>query len=154
MTNLRNLRAMALLLVLCLLTGCGSAAALPEPAQLAAELLAAAEGPEMSAMPASYLLEVTGIAPEDYESAVYLLPAGDVAPDELILVRCRDKAAAEAVRRKLEARLDLKAKAAQSYLTEQLPVIRAGTVRTDGLTVSLLVSERLDALQAVYDRFR
>ena len=144
-----------LLLAFCLLAGCGSrSAALPAPAALAEELLAAAKGPEMSAMPESYLQEVTGIAPEEYDSAVYLLPSDDVAPDELILIRCRDQAAAGRVREKLEARLAAKAEAAQYYLTEQLPVIRGGKVRADGLTVSLLVSGDMDALQAVYDKYR
>ena len=143
----------ALLLAFCILSGCGGAE-LPEPEALAEELLAAAKGPEMSAMPESYLQEVTGVAPEDYESAVYLLPSDDVAPDELILIRCRDRSAAEAVRKKLEARLEMKAEAAQFYLTEQLPTIRAGTVRVDGATVSLLVSGDMDAMQAVYDKYR
>jgi hypothetical protein len=148
-------RFLALLLGLCLLAGCGGrSASLPEPEALAEELLAAAKGPEMSAMPPSYLQEVTGVAPEDYESAVYLLPADDTAPDELILVRCRDGAAAGRVREKLEARLAAKADAAQYYLTEQLPVIRAGKVRADGLTVSLLVSGDMAALLAVYDKYR
>ncbi len=55
---------------------------------------------------------------------------------------------------KLEARLAAKAEAAQYYLTEQLPAIRAGTVRMDGFTVSLLVSGDMAALQAVYDKYR
>ena len=148
-------RILALVLALCLLGACGKrGAALPPPEALAEELLAAAKGPEMSAMPPAYLQEVTGISPEDYESAVYLLPSGDTAPDELILIRCRDRAAADKVREKLEARLAAKADAAQYYLTEQLPVIRAGTVRADGLTVSLLVSGDMAALQAVYDKYR
>ncbi len=49
-------RFLILLSALCLLAGCGSrSAALPAPEVLAEELLAAAEGPEMSAMPPSYL---------------------------------------------------------------------------------------------------
>lgn len=155
MNQPRIRRCFILLLAFCLLAGCGNrSVALPEPAALAEELLAAAQGPEMSMMPPSYLQEVTGIAPENYESAAYLLPADDTAPDELILIRCRDQAAAGRVREKLEARLAAKAEAAQYYLTEQLPVIRAGKVRVDGLTVSLLVSGDMDALQAVYDKYR
>ena len=148
-------RAAALLLCLALLTGCGAGkTALPEPGALAERLLAAAsDGPEMAAMPADYLREQTGLKPEDYESAAYYVPSSATAPDEWILVKCKDADAAAAVRTKLENRLAMKEQAAQVYLTEQLPTIRAGVVRTDGLTVSLLVSEKLDALLKVYESF-
>lgn len=148
----RSLAAFLLTAVL-LLTGCGKPE-LPEPQVLAAALLEAADGPEMAAMTADFLLENTGLSPADYESAVYYLPDGSTAPDELIVVRCADGAQAEAARERLEKRLSGKEQAAQYYLTEQLPVIRAGLVRRDGLTVTLLVSESLEAMQKVFARYR
>ena len=151
-----GLRAAALLLAIALLAGCGGTqkAALPEPEELAKALLAAAaDGPEMASMPADYLLEQTGLAPEDYEAMAYYVPASATAPDEWIIVRCADADQAAAAKEKLENRLALKEQAAQVYLTEQLPVIREGAVRTDGLTVSLLVSEHPDALLGVYEAY-
>ena len=154
--NTRNLRhTVILLLALLALMGCGKAKPeLPEPQALAAELLEAAAGPEMAAMPADFLQENTGLSPEDYLSAVYYLPENSTAPDELIVVRCAGEEAAEAARQRLEKRLARKEEAAKNYLTEQLPVIRAGAVRRDGLTVTLVVCENMEAVQQVFRRYR
>jgi hypothetical protein len=156
MMKTRNLRHVAiLLLALLVLAGCGKAKPeLPEPQALASALLEAAGGPEMSVMPADFLLENTGLKPEDYVSAVYYLPESSTAPDELIVVRCADGEAAEAVKQRLEKHLARKEEAAKSYLTEQLPVIRGGSVRRDGFTVTLAVFENMEAVREVFQRYR
>ena len=37
-----------------------------------------------------------------------------------------------------------KEKAAQVYLTEYMPIIQQGTVRKDGLTISLIVADKAE----------
>lgn len=47
--------------------------------------------------------------------------------------------------------MDYKQESGQLYLTEYQPVLQAGIVRRDGLTVSLIVSDQLEDIMRVYD---
>jgi len=126
---------------------------LPEPGELFTAIASAVELPDMVDVSAELLEENTGIEPGEYESAVcYILSVG-LSPDEIVIVKAKDKAAAESVRKKLEARLAYKEKSAENYLTEYLPIIKEGVIRRDGLTVSLIVSERVSQIVEVYNGY-
>ena len=51
----------------------------------------------------------------------------------------------------LDQRLEYKQESGQLYLTEDQPMLQAGVVRRDGLTVSLIVSGQADEILRVYD---
>lgn len=148
----RSAGIIAILLIL-LLSACG-AAELPEPQALLDEIRERVALPEFTLLPGDYLEDYTGIAQDDYESAVYCLRSEGLSPDEIAILRAKDSAAAAEIEAKLRARLERKETEAQGYLTEFLPVIREGVVRRDGLTVSLIVSDKVAEIEAVYDRYR
>ena len=50
--------------------------------------------------------------------------------------------------KKLDEYLEYREKAAQVYLTENMPVIQAAVVRQDGLTVSLILAPEVDDIIA------
>lgn len=138
-------------LLLGLLCACaGGKTELPEPAAWYGEIDNAVDLSAMTSFDAEYLEGMTGVGPELYESAVYYLLADGMGPDEIVIARAKDDAAAAELQEKLESRLAYKKKSATMYLTEYLPTIEAGVVRRDGLTVSLLVSEKVDAILEVY----
>ena len=138
-----------------LLSACApQAAQLPAPDELFQQLCQAAELPPMMDVAADFLLDDTGIDPADCDGAVYYLQEMGTSPDEIIIVRLKDDAAAADALQRLQDRLTAKEEAAHVYLTEYLPVIEKGFVRRDGLTVSLVVSEHSDALAAVFDSFQ
>lgn len=138
-------------LVLLLLPGCGEEKELPPPAELLAAIQEEVALPAMIDVAATDLEALTGIGPDAYDSAVCYLPAEGIAPEELIIVLARDDQAAEEVQRLLEARLDYKLRSVQVYLTEYQPMVQAGVVRRDGLTVSLIVSQQVEDIVQVYD---
>ncbi len=141
-----------LLCLVCLLPGCaGGKPPFPDPAALYAAL--AASLPELVSVDGDYLLAVTGVRPEEYDSFVYALPA-DMGPEEVLLVLTRDEGAAAEVQKKLERRLEDRRTDAERYMTEYVPILQKAEVRRDGLLVSLLIAEDMEALRAVYDKYR
>lgn len=151
---MRKYLAAPLILVL-LLSGCGARAKeLPAPAELFAAIRAQVELPEMIDTAEADLEALTGIGPDSYENAVcYRLYEG-TAPDEIIIVRSRDEEAAGSIQALLEKRLDYKRQSGQLYLTEYQPMLQAGVVRRDGLTVSLIVSAQVQEILRIYDNLR
>lgn len=135
-----------------LLSGCGAKPQeLPSPAQLFAAIQAQVELPEMIDTADTELEALTGIGPDRCESAVCRRLREGTAPDELIIVRGRDDKAAGEIQELLEKRLEYKRESGKLYLTEFQPMLQAGVVRRDGLTVSLIVSGQVDAVMRVYD---
>ena len=143
----------ALLPVLALLlAACGTRESqLPPPAELFAAIQAEVELPEMMDTAETDLEPLLGIEPDDCQSAVCYLLTDGIAPDEIVIVRAKDSDAAKKILALLENRLEYKRKSAQMYLTEFQPMLQAGTVRQDGLTVSLIVSEKSEEIVRVFD---
>ena len=130
------------------------AAELPAPEELFAAIINTVELPEMTDVADDYLESVLGLFPEDCDGAVYYLLAEGIAPDEIVIIRAKDVSSAKDIQKKLEDRLDYKEQAAQLYLTEYTPVIQAGIVRRDGLTLSLIVSEQVEQIVQVYEQYK
>ena len=146
-------RILLLAVLAALLAGCGARSGeLPPPAQLSAAILAGAGLPDMVDTAGTDLEALTGIGPELYEQAVCLRLREGTAPDEIIIVRARSGGAAETVQALLERRLDYKRESGALYLTEYQPMLRAGSVRRDGLTVSLIVSGQAEAVAQLLAR--
>ena len=136
------------------LSGCGGRkAAVPEPEALWKEIESRTGMTGMTVMSEDYLWQNTGIEANSYEQAICCVPASAAAPDEIIIVRARDRETASEIEKQLKERLAYKEQAATRYLTEYMPVIRAGFVRRDGLTVSLIVSEKADEIRELFDRY-
>jgi broad-specificity NMP kinase len=127
---------------------------LPEPAELFERVDESVELPEMDEVADTYLNESTGVEESEYASAVHYIISAGLAPDEIVIIKAKDREAAADIRQKLEKRLDYKEKSAENYLTEYLPVIKKGQVRRDGLTVSMIVSDKVEDIVAVYNTFK
>ena len=149
-----RLRILAALTFAVFLSSCGvKDANLPTPSEMFTAIQAAVELPEMVDVADELMEENTGIALSDCDSAVYCILEVGLAPDEIVIVRAKDNAAAAVIQEKLEKRLEYKEKSAENYLTEYLPIIKNGVVRRDGLTVSLIVSEQSAQIIEVYDNW-
>lgn len=127
---------------------------LPPPEELFAAIQDAVDLPEMVDVADDYLTSTLGLLPEDCDGAVYYLLAEGIAPDEIVIIRAKDDPSAEDIQERLEKRLEDKEQAARVYLTEYMPVIQAGVVRRDGLTLSLIVSQRAGEIVAVYEQYQ
>ena len=150
----RKWRALlAAALAAALLTACAKKETeLPQPRELFDTVCQEVELPKMVDLAEELLLDSTGISEDSYDSAVYCLLEEGLGPDEIAIIRAADEEAAADIQEKLERRLEDKEKAARVYLTEYMPVIQQGTVRRDGLTVSLIVSEKAEDILRVYER--
>lgn len=140
-----------LFLLAILLSGCGTETReLPPPAELSTTIQADVDLTEMIDTAETDLEALTGIGPDSYDSAVCYRLCEGTAPDEIIIVRGRDEEAAGNIQKLLEKRLEYKQESGQLYLTEYQPMLQAGIVRRDGLTVSLIVSEQVEKILLIY----
>lgn len=152
-----NVRRWKVLFFVCIVFLCACsapAAELPAPEELFTAIQDAVALPEMVDVADDYLESALGLTPEDCDSAVYYLLAEGMAPDEIVIIKAKDDAFAKEIQKKLEDRLDYKKQAAQLYLTEYMPVIQAGVVRRDGLTLSLIVSEQVEQIVQIYEQYK
>jgi hypothetical protein len=132
--------------------GCSrKAAELPEPGVLYSAVETAAGLSEMIELSSDELLDLTGIADDQYSVVAAYQTGLGMLPDEVIIVRAADADNAADIEAKLKNRLAYKKKSAEVYLTENLPIIEAGVVRRDGLTVALIVAEDIDSAIKTYE---
>lgn len=144
-------RLILLMALAAMLSGCAAPAReLPPPAQLFAAIQTQVELPEMVDTAGTDLEALTGIGPDRCDGAVCLRLREGTAPDEIIIVRGQDEEAAGEIQERLEKRLEYKRESGKLYLTQYQPMLQAGVVRRDGLTVSLIVSERAEEIERVY----
>ena len=148
-------KILAVCLALLLTAACGEKKAeLPEPDVLYEEIRSAAALPAMSNV-AEYMLQPdTGIAPDEYNRAVYYIPDAGIAPEQIIIVQAKDAAGAAKIEEKLHAWLEYQEEGSQTYMTENMPLFQAGVVRRDGLTVSLIVSAQAEEIETVYRNYK
>lgn len=148
-------RLILLMALAAVLSGCtAQARELPPPAQLFAAIQTQVELPEMVDTAGTDLEALTGIGPDCCDGAVCLRLREGTAPDEIIIVRGQDEEAAGEIQELFEKRLEYKQEAGRLYLTEYQPMLQAGVIRRDGLTVSLIVSERAEEIERVYAGLR
>lgn len=149
---MKRYNILAILLVIAGLSACSAKKAeLPEPAALFEQIQQAVSLTEMAEVADELLEANTGIAASEYSSAVYYIPMQSVEPDEIIIIRAVDDSAASDIQEKLESYLSYREEAAKIYLTEYMPVLQAGKIHRDGLTVSLIISEQAAEIVRVYD---
>lgn len=148
-----RITVIGLLLVLLLAACSGQKADLPPPSQLFAALQADLSLPEMSEVSAYMLEENTGISSEHYQEAVYYILEAGMSPDQIIIILAKDEPSAKAMEEQLQSWLDHQIKSSQTYLTEYMPLLQAGVIRRDGLTVSLIVSPFAEKIVSLYEKF-
>ncbi len=141
----------ALIIILALfLTAC-TADEFPSPAELYAEISESVEIGEMYDLADEMLEDVVGISPDSYTEAVYMTYGTGISPEEIIIVRAKDSDYAITVKEKLDKRLAYIRKSAENYLIEELPIIEKAVIRQDGLTLSLIVSEKSAEIEKIYE---
>lgn len=143
------------LLLAVLLAACSNQKTeLPPPTQLFEELQNSVSLPEMTDVSTYMLEDNTGISSVDYTEAVYYILEAGMAPDQIIIILAKDEASAADAEEKLQSWLDYQIKSAQIYLTEYMPLLQAGVIRRDGLTVSLIVSPEAEQIIEFYQTYR
>ena len=146
-------KLLLLLMMLVCLASCakdGGAAEIADPAALYSAVAGTASLPEMLALTEEELLYLMGIEPQWYTAAAAYAAADSTSPVEILILRAADDASVGQLKEALESRLKLKLESARLYLTENQSLLRTGVVRVDGLTVSLLVAEDMEAVLSVY----
>lgn len=149
--------AVLFLLLTALLPACAAETpptpeALPAPGVLYAQIAENAALPAMVTLTADELYDVIGIDPAWYSDSAAYFAADGTAPDEILIFLAVDEAAAESLVSVLGTRLQYKRDSAAQYLTENQPMLEGGVVRRDGLTVSLLVTRDMDAVEGCYPK--
>ena len=92
------------------------------------------------------------ISPEDVtEFAAEVAKNSATEIDEVILVKVVDEAAAARIAEKLELRLQSQKDLCASYSADLLAVAEQSEVRTQGLLVSLIVTEQYDKAVSICD---
>jgi len=141
-----------ILLLLCLTAGCASDtdAALPAPGELYASISELPDFPEMLELTDEEILYMIGIEPHQYTEAAAYTALSGTSPEEILIFLAADEENADLIEQALRDRLQYKRDSARLYLSENQPLLDAGTVRRDNLTVSLLVIRNADEVLKLY----
>ncbi len=95
------------------------------------------------------LLDVYGIAQEDYTESASFATMSGAFPHEVIMLRAVDGAAAERITEKLQSRLDEVRNQYRDYDAENYAIAQECSVNTEGLIVSLFMSPDHDVMQDI-----
>ena len=126
---------------------------LPSPSELFYEIENTVSLHEMIDLPHDLFFDYYGINPEWFYDAAAYTCVDIMFPDEIIIVRAKGQNEANLVREMLDSHIDFKIRSAANYFVETVPVIENGIIRQDGLTVSLIVSDELQAILAIFDSY-
>jgi hypothetical protein len=150
----KNTLMIAMVSVMALLAAAcaGGGAAKVNPAEAYADISESIAMPEMMEIPSAIVLDYYGIQSDDYSDAVFYISADSLLADEVVIVNTVDAEAAKRVKDKLEVRLNQKLMSAQDYSPEQYEIIRKCKVRSDGLTVAMLVSPDVQGMTSIYEK--
>lgn len=148
---------MAILMCMCLLTACGGAKTLNDtPLSEAMDKINAevfGDGENMRVIDSLEKLELYyDIDPADVkEFAVEVSKNSATEIDEVILIKAVDEEAANRIAEKLEIRLQAQKDLCASYSAELLAVADKCAVRTQGVLVSLIITEQYDEAIKICD---
>ena len=138
------------LALLCVLCACGTAAE-PEPTAVTDEIIAtlAIESPltiPQERLPALYGIEAADIA----AYSCFTTLDGGVFPDEVVIVKATDSAAAGRVEECLNARLASLLAQTQNYDPESLAIAQQCRVQKNGNYIALFISPQHEAMEQIY----
>lgn len=146
-------KLIAILFVIVLFTSC-SALELPAPKALYEEITENIDIGEMYDLSDEMLEDVTGITSDLYTEAIYMTYGTGISPEEIIIIKAVDSASLTKIQEKLEKRLAYIKKSAENYLVEELPTIEKAVIRQDGLTLSLIVSSKVEEITELYNSYK
>ena len=112
---------LALVLVILLCAGSGTSDA--DPAEVFAAVTAQLEGSEMQDADNQMVKRLYGLAPADYEGLFLRYPTTNMGAQEVLVVKLRDPAQADAVRAAVEKRLDTQKTSFDGYGVEQYDLL-------------------------------
>lgn len=145
-----------LAIVLCLcFASCGKKAEPPQVplSTVMQEIRSSVSLPEMMDLTAENLQDYFGIDDGEITDFAVCINANGFEKEEIILLRASDDASAESLVQKLNLSLENAAAEMQNYLPEQYALVQQSAVRTDGLTVSLCISENAQQIEAILDKY-
>ncbi len=105
---------------------------------------------DMSDFDAKRLKRVFGITEEQAEDFSGAICTDGLRQDEFIYVKAKDEAAAKEVADKLQNDWQSKYNVIKNYDPDQVKIIESAKVETDGLYVSLVISEKADQIKQIY----
>lgn len=91
-----------------------------------------------------------GIGADDVAEFAGGVNNSGVNQEEIVLIKAKDTDAAEAISEKLNNRLQSKLNETKNYNPEQYAIIEKCTVDTDGLYVSMIISENAEGIKKIY----
>lgn len=145
--------SIALMLVL-LLAGCTPQKKDISLAQIYQQMEETGVLPEMLPLDEEEGYNLIGLEYDQYTEQVVMISQNSLLADEVILLRAKDKASADATYKLLEGRMDAKAREARDYSPEQYAIIKDGILKQDGQTLILLVSPKVNELNDVYNQHK
>lgn len=131
----------------------GSASESAEAASLKdvyAEIASAVELPEMITLDSDALIEryygITADMMQDYAGGV---DSSGVGQDEIVLIKAKDESQVSAVEAALQTRYDSKLAQNENYNPEEAEKIRKCSVETNGLYVTMIISDDAAAIKEI-----
>lgn len=147
----KTVRLFALLLLPLLLTACGPTAPAKQALEVDVESLLETmaeqtEWEDMMSMNVKHLKNLYGIEEADLTSFAGAMKTDGITADEVLILEAKDTETAEALVKKLQARLKAKSNEAKDYLPAQYKVIEEAEILQKERYAALLVSPDVEAL--------
>lgn len=134
------------------LSSCGTAKDLPSPGEIYSKIEETADTSSLFAVSAEYLESNTGITSDLYVEACYFISSYGTSPEELAIIRAKDKESIAKIEEMLSQRLAYIEESSKVYLTEYQPMIQKAVLRVEGLTAILAVSPYSEEISGVIDQ--
>ncbi len=146
--------SLALLLLLCALAGCGGRKPVQfEPQEAAGALLdSKAFSDILSPVQPVIAAVLYGVPLENVDACSVYCSTGATA-EEIAVFRCRDEAAAAALKQTAQQRLQEQKDAYSSYAPQEIPKLDNALLRASGVYVVCVVAEDYDAVRPILDKF-
>lgn len=106
---------------------------------------------DMADFDARRLKRVFGITDEQAEDFSGAICTDGLRQDEFIYVKAKDEAAAKEIADKLQNDWQSKYNVIKNYDPDQVKIIESAKVETNGLYVSLVISEKADRIKQIYN---
>ena len=155
---MKKIICLCLSLALCLcFAACGAEkASADKDVSLAAvmdEIRSTVTLPEMMDLSGDNLMDYFGIDASEISDSAVCINANGYEKEEVVLLKAADENAVNSLVEKLNSSLENAAIEMQNYIPEQYDLIQQSSVRTDGLYVSLCISENADQVNAILDSY-
>lgn len=152
----KTLRLLILILLPVLLTACGPTTPAKKALEVDVEALLeqmadATKWEDMMSMNNKHLKNLYGIEEADVTNFAGAMKTDGITADEVLILEAKDTETAEALVKKLQARLKAKSNEAKDYLPAQYKVIEEAEILQKERYAVLLVSPKVEALLELWD---